>query len=187
MNMKRYKYIIAFVLAFMALPMMAQDYMNIFFKNGDFRKFYMKNITEIVATKVDAEGVEHEDYSYQQITTIYDKYIYKLEDVDSITFTKIDEELAEHNFVTAMPQVFSAIGDCETIADVEKKIDQIKNTEGVVDAWSDGHALECGLERRNCRGCGTRPRKGLGHLGLVPSSPAELGHGQRHRARCVRR
>ena len=147
MNMKRYKYIIAFVLAFMALPMMAQDYMNIFFKNGDFRKFYMKNITEIVATKVDAEGVEHEDYSYQQITTIYDKYIYKLEDVDSITFTKIDEELAEHNFVTAMPQVFSAIGDCETIADVDKKIDQIKNTEGVVDAWSDGHELFVAIDK----------------------------------------
>lgn len=147
MNMKRYKYIIAFVLAFMALPMMAQDYMNIFFKNGDFRKFYMKNITEIVATKVDAEGVEHEDYSYQQITTIYDKYIYKLEDVDSITFTKIDEEKAEHNFVTAMPQVFSAIGDCETIADVEKKIDQIKNTEGVVDAWSDGHELFVAIDK----------------------------------------
>lgn len=141
MNTKIKKYIIAFVLAFMALPMVAQDYMNIFFKNGDHRKFYMKNITEIVATKVDTEGVEHEDYSYQQITTIYDKYIYKLDDVDSITFTKIDEELAKHNFVTAMPQVFSAIGDCETIADVEKKIDQIKNTEGVVDAWSDGHQL----------------------------------------------
>ena len=141
MNMKRYKYIMTFVLAFMTLPMMAQDYMNIFFKNGDHRKFYMKNITEIVATKIDADGVEHEDYSFQQITTIYDKYIYKLEDVDSITFTKIDEELAEHNFVTAMPQVFSAIEDCETIADVEKKIDQIKNTEGVTDAWSDGHQL----------------------------------------------
>ena len=140
------KYIIAFVLAFMALPMMAQDYMNIFFKNGDFRKFYMKNIMGIVATKFDAEGVEHEDYSYQQITTIYDKYIYKLEDVDSITFTKIDEEKAEQNFVTAMPQVFSAIEDCETIADVEKKIDQIKNTEGVADAWSDGHELHVSID-----------------------------------------
>ena len=146
MNTKQYKYIIAFVLAFMALPMMAQDYMNIFFKNGDFRKFYMKNIMGIVATKFDAEGVEHEDYSYQQITTIYDKYIYKLEDVDSITFTKIDEEKAEQNFVTAMPQVFSAIEDCETIADVEKKIDQIKNTEGVADAWSDGHELHVSID-----------------------------------------
>ena len=146
MNTKQYKYIIAFVLAIMTQPMMAQDYMNIFFKNGDFRKFYMKNITEIVATKVDAEGVEHEDYNYQQITTIYDKYVYKLEDVDSITFTKIDEELAEQNFVSAMPQVFSAIEDCETISDVEKKIDQIKNADGVADAWSDGHELHVSIE-----------------------------------------
>lgn len=141
MNTKLYKYIIAFVLTFMALPMMAQDYMNIFFKNGDFRKFYMKNITGIVATKVDAEGVEHEDYSYQQITTIYDKYIYKLEDVDSITFTKIDEELAEQNFVTAMPEVFSAIEDCATIADVEKHLPEIQHMDGVEKAWSDGNQL----------------------------------------------
>jgi hypothetical protein len=145
MNMKKYKYIIAFVLAFMVLPMMAQDYMSIFFKNGDFRKFYMKNITGITTSKVDAEGIEHEDYSYQHITTIYDKYIYSLEDVDSITFTKVDEEKAEHNFVTAMPEVFSALEDCETIADVENKIDDIKNTEGVADAWSDGHELHVSI------------------------------------------
>lgn len=141
MNTKRFKYIIAFVLTFMALPMMAQDYMNIFFKNGDFRKFYMKNITGITATKVDVDGIEHDDYISQQITTIYDKYIYKLEDVDSITFTKIDEELAEQNFVSAMPKVFTEIEDCQTMENVEDKIDEIRKAEGVADAWSDGHQL----------------------------------------------
>ena len=141
MNTKLYKYIILFVLTFMAMPMMGQDYMNIFFKNGDSRKFYMKNITGITATKVDADGVEHDDYICQQITTIYDNYIYRLEDVDSITFTKIDEEKAEQNFVSAMPKVFSAIEDCETIKDVKNHLAEILQIEGVENAWSDGNQL----------------------------------------------
>ena len=136
-----FRTLLTLAFAIFTLPMLSQDFMNIYFKNGDFRKFYMKNITEIAASKVDAEGVQHSDYCYQRITTIYDTYIYSLEDVDSITFTKIDEEKAEHNFVTAMPEVFSAIDGCETIEDVEEKIDQIKNAEGVADAWSDGHML----------------------------------------------
>lgn len=146
--MRNYIFRTLLTLAFAAftLPMLSQDFMNIYFKNGDFRKFYMKNITEIVASKVDKEGVQHSDYCSQSITTIYDTYVYNLEDVDSITFTKIDEEKAEQNFVTAMPEVFTAIEDCETIDDVEDKIDEIKNTEGVAEAWSDGHELHISLE-----------------------------------------
>lgn len=131
------------VLAMMCvtLPMVAQDFMNIYFKNGDFRKFYMKDITEIATSKADNEGIQHSDYCFQCIKTIHDKYVYNLENVDSITFSKIDEEKAEENFVTAMPEVIDAISDCETIDDVEEKIDQIKSSEGVTDAWSDGHQL----------------------------------------------
>lgn len=141
MKTRLIKILLTLALAVMVLPVMSQDYMNIYFKNGDFRKFYMKNITEIVASKVDTEGVQHSDFSSQCITTIYDTYVYNIEDVDSITFTKIDEEKAEENFVSAMPEVFSAIDECETIEDVEDKIEDIKNTEGIADAWSDGHQL----------------------------------------------
>ena len=141
--MKNYyfKSILFLVLSLLALPMMGQDYMYIIFKNGDFRKFYMKNVMEITTSKYDASGVQHSGYDYQHITTIYDKYVYNLEDINCITFTKIDEELAEHNFVSAMPTVFNIISDCESIVDVEGKIGQIKNAEGVEDAWSDGHQL----------------------------------------------
>ncbi len=121
------KSLMAMVLTLGALPMMGQDYMNVYFKNGAFRKFYMKNITEITTSKFDSEGIQHSEYEFQHVTTNYAKYIYSLEDVDSITFTKIDEELAEHNFVSAMPKVFNAISDCKSIDDVENKIDQIKN------------------------------------------------------------
>ena len=135
------KSLLAMVLTMLALPMMGQDYMNVYFKDGTFRKFYLKNVTEITTSKLDADGVQHADYDYQHVTTIHNKYVYSLEDVDSVTFTKIDEEKAEQNFVSAMPVVFSVIEDCETIGDVESRIDEIKNAKGVADAWSDGHQL----------------------------------------------
>ena len=141
MKTRLIKSLLAIVLTLISLPMLGQDFMNVFFKDGTFRKFYMKNVTEIVTSKFDADGVQHGDFDYQHVTTIYEKYVYSLEDVDSITFTKIDEEKAEQNFVSAMPNVFSVIEDCETIEDVDRKIDQIKNIEGVADAWSDGHQL----------------------------------------------
>ena len=135
------KTIITFFFMFVALPIMSQDYMMIHFKNGDFRKFYMKNVTEITTSKLDVNGVQHGDYDYQHITTINDKYVYSLEDVESITFAKIDEEQAKENFVTAMPAIFPIIADCDSISDVKSKIDLIKSVNGVEDAWSDGHRL----------------------------------------------
>ena len=146
MKNRIFRTLLTLALALFTLPMLSQDFMNIYFKNGDFRKFYMKNITEIAASKVDSEGVQHSDYCYQRITTIFDTYIYSLEDVDSITFTKIDEEKAEHNFVTAMTEAFPAISSCETITDAEKIIDNIKAAQGIADAWSDGHQLYIAIE-----------------------------------------
>ena len=133
--------LLALSLTLFTLPVTSQDYMNVFFKNGDFRKFYLKNVKEIATSKFDANGVQHGDYEYQHVTTIYDKYVYALSDVDSITFTKIDEELAEQNFASAMSVVFPAIADCETITDAENKIEQIKQANGVEATWSDGHEL----------------------------------------------
>lgn len=141
MKTKKMKNLLALLLTIIVIPTMGQDYMNIYFHNGDFRKFYMKNITEVVSSKMDAEGVQHNDYDYQHITTIYDTYIYNLSDVDSITFTKIDEELAEQNFINAMPEIFNTLSDCHSIEDVLDDIEEIDNTEGVEEAWSDGHQL----------------------------------------------
>ena len=81
------KAVLTLALALLSLPMQSQDYMNIFFKDGSFRKFYMKNVTEIFASKTDAEGVVHSDYCYQHITTLYNKYVYPIEDIDSISFS----------------------------------------------------------------------------------------------------
>ena len=135
------KSILALFMAFIALPMMGQDYMFIYFKNGDFRKFYMKNITEITTSRFDANGVQHSDVDYQHITTLYDKYVYSLEDVDSITFTKIDEEAAISNTAKGLVTLFSVLEKCENMDDVDKNIASIQQCQYVEKAYCDGHQL----------------------------------------------
>lgn len=141
MKNKLMKSIFALVLTFMALPMMGQDFMNIYFKNGDFRKFYMKNVTEIITSKFDADGVKHSDYDYQHITTLNNHYVYSLNDVDSITFTKFYEELAKQNFAKAMKELIPSLSDCESIEEANKQINNIKNARGVEEAWCDESEL----------------------------------------------
>ena len=141
MNTKLYKYIIAFVLTFMALPMMAQDWMNVFFKDGTSRKFCLKDVKEISISHFDAAGVQYKDYKYQYVKTQHKTYVYALNYVDSVTFTKYNEEKVKENLSTAIPSIFSVLEDCEDISDVEKSILQLNNTSGVEKAWSDGHQL----------------------------------------------
>ena len=141
MKTRIFKSLLALMLTFVALPMMAQDYMNIFFKNGDHRKFYLKNVVQITTSKYDAEGIRHSDYQFQHIKTESNQYVYDLADIDNISFTKLDEELVKQNFATATTAVLPVLYDCETIEDAEKNLNMIKNSECIEDAWSDGHEL----------------------------------------------
>ena len=135
------KAILTLALALLSIPMQSQDYMNIFFKDGSFRKFYMKNVTEILVSKTDAEGVVHSDYSYQHITTLYNQYVYLIEDIDSISFSKFNEEQAIQNASFATDAVEKAIQNCATIDDVKPKLDEIKKTKGIDDAWISDNQL----------------------------------------------
>ena len=129
------------VMLMVACNVMAQDYMRVYFKDGTDRKFYLKDITSIATKKLDADGIQHGDYEFQHITTHHNKYVYNLNEVDSITFSSIDEEAAERNFAVGMFTIFPIIGECTSIKDVEEKINLIRNAEGVETAWSDGHVL----------------------------------------------
>ena len=136
-----FKSILALVIAFMALPMMGQDFMNIYFKNGDFRKFYLKNVTEITTSKFDANGIQHNDYDYQHITTFHHHYVYNLNDIDSISFSKFYEDLAKQNFAMAMNEIVPLLSYCESAEDANNQIYAIKSATGVEDAWCDGAEL----------------------------------------------
>lgn len=146
--MKQYilKALSVMLLAMTALPLLAQDSMNVFFKDGSNRKFYLKDITELFVSKTDSKGIVHVDQQYQHISTADTDFVYDLSDVDSITFKKYNEEKAEENFVTAIPEIISSLSNCETISDAESMIETIKGKNGVEDVWSDGHQLYVKIE-----------------------------------------
>ena len=146
MKNKIFKGLLSLILITMVLPAQSQDFMNIFFKNGDSRKFYLNEIIEFKATNIDTDGVLHDNFCYQHIKTKSKEYIYSLEDVDSISFAKRDESLEEQNFVNAMSSIFPIINKCSGIDDVESHIDAIKAAEGVEHAWTDGHQLYIKIE-----------------------------------------
>ena len=140
------KGLLSLILITMTLPAQSQDFINIFFKNGDTRKFYLNEIIEFKASKKDADGVQHNDYEYQYIKTLSDEYFYRIEDVESISFAKRNEVLEEQNFVNAMTSVFPIINECSGINDVESHLDAIKTAEGVEHAWTDDHQLYIEIE-----------------------------------------
>ena len=129
------------VLCVFAMPSMAQNYMNVYFKNGDFRKIYLNNLLEIAVSKYDEEGVLHSNYDYQHVKTLHNKYVYNLQDVDSVTFTKYDEEKVRESFENTMPEVFKILSKCEDITDANNLLDSFKKSEGVEDAWTEGNML----------------------------------------------
>ena len=146
MKNRIFKSILVLVMAFFAIPIFAQDAVVVFFKDGNFRKFYLRDIVEISTSQYDEYGTAHSDYQYQHIITKSEKFVYDLSNINSIGFSKYDDAKAEQNFVEAMPKVANALSDCETISDAESQIDQIKEQQGVEDAWSDGHQLYVKIE-----------------------------------------
>ena len=121
--------------------MMAQDYMNIYLKDGMCRTFYLEDVNEMNVSKYDLDGQERSDNNYQHITTINGEYVYSLVDVDSITFTKFDEETVEKNLSSVMTTLSPILGKSKTIDDVKKNINTIKESEGVEDAWYSNNDL----------------------------------------------
>lgn len=129
------------VMLLMAANVMAQDYMRVYFKDGIYKEFYLEGLKEWKVSQYDADGVKHADYKYQHIKTNFHDFVFDLEKIDSIVFTKFDEEKAFLDFKAAMISVLSVLSENATIEGVEPKLDLIKNSESVEDAWCSGHVL----------------------------------------------
>lgn len=135
------KSILVLLLVFVAMPMMAQDYMEVNFKDGNKHKFCMPYVNKIFVSKYDAEGNLHNDYLYQHVITNTNTYVYELADIDYISYTDCDEEVVEQNIVSSLETVLPFLDECQTISDVEERIESIKNADSIEDAWSDGSQL----------------------------------------------
>lgn len=130
--------ILALVMAFMALPMMGQDYLKIYFKDGHTERHFMHLVNNIAMTKYDLEGNLHSDYQMQQIVMEDTTYSYYLADIDSMTFRKVDEEMVRKYVETITNTVTPIFNQCSTAEELEEHLDEIKNIEGVEDAFRSG-------------------------------------------------
>ena len=62
------KSLLTLVMAVMALPIMSQNYLTIYLKNGNKERHLMSLIQEITTSKYDQAGVLHSDYVSQVVS-----------------------------------------------------------------------------------------------------------------------
>lgn len=135
------KSIITLLIAWVVMPMMGQDWMELQFKNGVFKKFYLKNVSSIFTSQYDGDGTKHSDFQYQHVVSNGKSYVYALSDIEYLSFTKYDGVKEKANVTSALTAIEPVLVNCNSIADAESKIEQIKAANGVEKAWSDGHCL----------------------------------------------
>lgn len=125
------KSIFALVMAFIALPMMGQNYLKIYFKDGHTERHFMHLVNNISMSKYDLEGNLHSDYQLQQIVMPDTTYSYYLADIDSMTFRKVDEEQIINNATSALSTIWALLNDCENVRDLFKYAEVIKKDPGI--------------------------------------------------------
>ena len=99
MKIRIMRCILVMVMAFIAFPIFAQDWMEIHFKDGSFSKFILNDITGIFTSKSDSNDKQYSDYQFQYVTTTDGMYVYDLDEIINIEFLK-SEPYGSENFWT---------------------------------------------------------------------------------------
>ena len=131
------KSILVLLLVFVAMPMKAQDYLKICFKDGHTERHFMQLVENISVTKYDLEGNQHSDYQMQQIVMADTTYSYYLSDIESMSFTKVDEEQVKNRVESAESAIEQIIQQCSSAEEFASHADDIKNIDGVEEVWSN--------------------------------------------------
>ena len=84
--MKSVFYFSLFTLSFFTSPARAQDAFYIYRNDGDFNGFFFDEVVRMGYSKIDPQGVEHEEYVIQEIETADSLYRIPLCAIDSIGF-----------------------------------------------------------------------------------------------------
>ena len=131
MKTRLFKTILALTLALIALPMMGQDYLTIYFKDGKTERHLLSLIKEITTSKVDLNGVTHSDCQVQQIWMDDTIYTHSLEDIDSLSFRKVNEEQVVQNAESVSSTLEVILRDCDSFDEIKSYSEQIRNNPGV--------------------------------------------------------
>ena len=141
MKTRLIKTILALTLALVALPMMGQDYLTVFFKNGNKESFFLGAVMNFYVSKYDTLGVIHDDYQTQIVETTKRSFIYDLAEIDSVTFTKFNEQQVKKNFASALSASDAVFSKCDNISDLPKYINELKEAEGIEYVSYDDNSL----------------------------------------------
>lgn len=121
-----------------SLSAMSQDFLNIYFKDGTFRIFHFDSFKSLSVSKIDADGIAHDDYMFQHVVSGGKEFVYNLADIDSISFTKYNEQEAGKNMTRAMNAILPELKDCDNINQASAKLEAINQSDGVEKAWIEG-------------------------------------------------
>ena len=146
MKTRLFKSILAIAMMAVALPMMGQDYMNIYFKDGNKVSFYLKAVKNFYVSKYDSLGLIHSDYQTQIIETQIKTFIFDLIEIDSISFTKFNEKEVRKNFSAALRTSDAVFSKCESITDLSQHIDELREAEGIEYVSYDDNCLFVGIK-----------------------------------------
>ena len=138
MKNKILKSVLVLGMAFMALPMMGQDYLKLYFKDGHTERHFMNLVKDISATRYDLEGNLHSDYQMQQIVMEDTTYSYYIEDIDSMTFRKVDKEKIKADYENVTAVVNQIFQQCNSSEEMAAHLNDILNVDGVEEAYSNG-------------------------------------------------
>ena len=136
-----FRTLLTLAFAALTLPMLSQDFMNVYFKDGTFRTFHFNTIKEISVSKIDADGSWYSDYQFQHIVTKNEEFVYDLALIDSISFTKYQEHVVRNNTKEALTTALPLLSKCFSAREAEEEIETIKGSEGVETAWVEGDFL----------------------------------------------
>ena len=135
------KLIFLVMLLLVAGNAVGQDYLTVFFKDGSNESFYLGAIKNFYASKYDSLGVIHEDYQTQIIETTKKVFIYDLAEIDSVSFTKFNEQEVKKNFKSALSASDAVFSKCDSIGDLSQYIDELRDVEGIEYVSYDNNSL----------------------------------------------
>lgn len=130
-----FKMMAVLVALLLALPAQGQDYLKIYFKDGSTERHLMNLIEQIYTTRYDAEGTYHSSYQMQRIVMADTTYSYYINDIDSVTFKKVDENQIKTDLVNVTRFIQPIFEVCADSVSMSEHIDEISNLEGVEDVW----------------------------------------------------
>lgn len=141
------KSLLMLVLALLILPVMSQDDMRIYFKDGTNRQIFLREVNGITTSQIDENGTIHSDAYYQHVETTLGELVFDLSEIDSISFAKYDEAVVKENVQKAMTSIMPSLNECQSISDAEKIIDQLKEIETIKDVRSNGEILYVDIDK----------------------------------------